>query len=202
MEINSKAPINSLTWFAAGFASVPVTVVLHEFGHYSAGRFLGWRDIALHYSTVRLTSGGMVVASAIHAPWKVAVFYIVGPIVSLAFIFVAALLARRPGPHPFSAACALSAAVRFLWPLVIGTMLLFGTGRNYLLMDEFYFAVNTGIPPLLSLFSSAALAAVGFFWMVRRLWHRELALPLVALAVGVAAGFAFYLRFLGPHLLP
>ena len=35
-----------LTWFAAGFASVPVTVVLHELGHYLAGKFLGWRDLA------------------------------------------------------------------------------------------------------------------------------------------------------------
>lgn len=192
-----------LTWFAAGFASVPITVVLHELGHYSAGRFLGWRDLALHYSSVRLASGGPVVASAIHAPWKVAFFYVAGPIVSLAILFVAALLVGRPGPLAVSAACGLSSAVRFLWPLSMGTMFLVpGIERNYPNLDEFNFAVNIGIPPLLSMFSSSFAAAVGLFWMARRLWHRELALPLVALAVGVAAGFAFYLWFLGPHLLP
>ena len=75
-------------------------------------------------------------------------------------------------------------------------------GSSYSKLDEFDFAVSMGIPPLLSLFFSSFAAAVGLFWMARRLWHRELALPLVALAIGVAAGFAFYLLFLGPHLLP
>lgn len=192
-----------LTWFGAGFAAVPITVVLHELGHYAAGRFLGWRDLALHYSSVRLASGGQVVASAIHAPWKVALFNAAGPMVSLAILFLAAWLAGHSGLRTVSAACSLSSVVRFLWPLTMGAMLLLpGGGRSYPNLDEFNFAVNLGIPPLLSLFSSAFAAALGFFWMARRLWHRELALPLVALAGGVGAGFAFYLSFLGPRVLP
>lgn len=192
-----------LTWFGAGFVSVPVTVVVHELGHYTTGRFLGWQDLALHYSSVTLASGGQVVASAIHAPWKVALFNAAGPIVSLAILFVAEWLAGHPGLRSISAACSLSSVVRFLWPLTTGTMLLLhGSGRSYPNLDEFNFAVNLGIPPILSLFGSAFAAALGFFWIARRLWHRELVLPLVALSGGVGAGFAFYLWFLGPHVLP
>lgn len=186
---------------------MPVSVVLHELGHYSAGRFLGWRDLALHYSSVRLASGSPVVASAIHAPWKVAVFYVAGPIVSLAIIFAAALLAGSPGRHAIPAGLALSSAVRFLWPLGTGIVLLLrrivGSHAPFHPdLDEFNFAVNSGVPPLLSLFSSFFAAAIGVFWMARRLWHRELAFPLVSLVLGAAAGFAFYLGFLGPRLLP
>lgn len=192
-----------LTWFGAGFTSVPFTVVLHELGHYATGRFLGWRDLALHYSSVRLASGGQVVATAIHAPWKVALFDAAGPMVSLVILFLAAWLAGHSGLRAVAAACSLSSVVRFLWPLTTGAILLLpGSGRIYPNLDEFNFAVNLGIPPLLSLFSSAFAAAVGFFWMARRLWHRELALPIVALAGGVGGGFAFYLWFLGPHVLP
>jgi hypothetical protein len=194
-------------WFAAGFASVPVAVLLHELGHYTTGRLLGWRDLAFHSSRVDLASGGPIVASAIHAPWKVALVYAAGPAVSLALIFVAALLVGGSGRQAMPAALGLSSAVRFLWPLATGIVLVHrrivsNHGPFHPDLDEFNFAVNSGIPPGLCLFSSFFAAAIGLFWMARCLWHRELASPLVSLALGVAAGFAFYLGFLGPRVLP
>lgn len=194
-------------WFTAGFASVPVAVLLHELGHYATGRLLGWRDLAFHASRVDLTSGGSIVASAIHAPWKVALVYAAGPAVSLALIFVAALLVRGSRRQAVPAALGLSSAVRFLWPLATGVVLVLRRiVSNHAPfdpdLDEFNFAANSGIPPGLCLFSSFFAAAIGLFWMTRRLWHRELASPLVSLALGVAVGFAFYLGFLGPRVLP
>ena len=194
-------------WFAAGFASVPVAVLLHELGHYTTGRLLGWRDLALHFSRVDLASGGPIVASAIHAPWKVALVYVAGPAVSLALIFVAALLVGGSGRHAMPAALGLSSAVRFLWPLATGIVLVLRSiVRNHAPfhpdLDEFNFAANSGIAPWLCLFSSFFAAAIGLFWMTRCLWHRELVSSLVSLALGVTAGFAFYLGFLGPRVLP
>lgn len=204
-------------WFAAGFASVPVAILLHELGHYTAGRLLGWRDLAFHYSRVNIVSGGSIVASAIHAPWKAALMRAAGPAVSLTIIFVAALLAPgkgrialqvgRPGRYAVPAALGLSSAVRFFWPLAAGAVLLLRTmlgnpASFHPDLDDFNFAANLGISPLLSLFSSFFGAFAGFFWMARHLWHRELALLLVSLVLGTAAGFAFYFGFLGPHLLP
>jgi hypothetical protein len=194
-------------WFAAGFASVPVAVLLHELGHYTTARLLGWRDLALHCSRVNLASRGPIVSSATHAPWKVALVYVAGPAVSLALIFVAALLVGGPGRHAMPAALVLSSAVRFLWPLATGIVLVLrrivsNHAPFHPDLDEFNFAANSGIPPGLCLFFSFFAAAIGLFWMARCLWHRELTSSLVSLALGVAAGFAFYLGFLGPRVLP
>ena len=194
-------------WFAAGFACVPVTVLLHELGHYTAGRLLGWHDLAFHYASVRLTSGSPIVASPIRAPWKAAFVYVAGPIVSLAIIFVAALLVGRPGWDAVSAAFGFSTAVRFWWPLATGSVLLIRRIASndtpfHPDLDEFNMAVDIGIPSLLSLFSSFFAAVVGLLWIVKQLWRRELAFPLASLTLGIAAGFAFYFGFLGPHLLP
>jgi len=194
-------------WFAAGFASVPLSVLFHELGHYTAGKLLGWRDLAFHYSSVDLASEGSIVASVIHAPWKAALVYVAGPAVSVAIIFFATLWVGRPGGHAVPTAFGLSSAVRLLSPLATGTVLVL---RRILTnhapfdpnLDEFNFATNLGMPPLLFLFSNFFAAAIGLFWTARRLRHRELAFPLVSLALGIATGFAFYFGFLGPHLLP
>src|SRR4029077_6116521 len=159
-------------WFTAGFASVPVAVLLHELGHYTTGRLLGWRDLALHSSRVDLASGGSIVASAIHAPWKVALVYVAGPAVSLALIFVAALLVRGSRRHAMPAALGLSSAVRFLWPLATGIVLVLrwivsNHAPFHPDLDEFNFATNSGLPPWLCLFSSFLAAVIGVFWMIR-----------------------------------
>lgn len=194
-------------WFATGFASVPVAILLHELGHYTTGRLLGWRDLAFHYARVNLASGGPIVAGATHAPWMVALGYVAGPAVSLALIFVAALLVGGSGRHPMPAGLGLSSTVRFLWPLATGIVVVLrwivsNHAPFHPDLDEFNFAANSGMPPWLCLFSSFFAAAIALFWMTRRLWHRELASPLVSLALGVAVGFAFYLGLLGPRVLP
>lgn len=194
-------------WFGAGLVSVPVTALLHELGHYAAAELLGWSDIAFHYSSVTLISGGPIVATPIHAAWKVAIIEIAGPAVSLAIIYIAASLSYRSSLHIAGAALSLAAAVRFVFPLATGGILLLrAMARNRAAfhpnLDEFYFAENWGIPPFLVLLSSVLAAGFGVFFMIRSLWDRELISRFVSVVLGIAAGFAIYSGFLGPRLLP
>ncbi|MDB5694089.1 MAG: hypothetical protein JWO81_3152 [Alphaproteobacteria bacterium] len=199
------AQAKSDPWIAAAklaFLSLlimPLTVLIHELGHFAVPFLLGL-PAQLHPSSI---SGG---AELNKAPgWMVALQTGAGPLASLLMSLAGAALYGRDPRRLWALALAICPASRFaVTTTYLGARLLFLLeGRFYAAhpnFDEHNFAVASGLPPLL-VAAAATLFLFGLiFWLLRRTERRRRIPFALALAAGIAAG-ATLLVTLAPPVL-
>src|SRR5687767_9924151 len=106
MRVRERAR-RAIGWGVWCLLWVPVTILLHELGHWSAAFWLGFPDPVLHYSSI---SHGDI---ARWPPWTHGVVGLAGPTVTVVITLAACgwLLVRRDARWPF--ALAVSAVSRF-----------------------------------------------------------------------------------------
>ncbi len=203
-------------WLAGGVGgavAAPLSIVLHELGHFAAYAAFGFPDPVLRYASVSwagsgewttlFRAGDMAAAAALAEPWKVAVGAAAGPVVSYLTAIVCVLAVRRSGPGPLSLVLGLglSAPGQGLGALMVLVINLFGGGFIGS-QDEAWVASIAGI-------SSSLTALPGVACLVLAPWFLVTAIPrgrrlrvVVPVAGGMVLGLFGWLGWLGPLLLP
>jgi cytochrome bd-type quinol oxidase subunit 2 len=178
---------------------IPLTVLIHELGHFAVPLLLGL-PAQLHPSSI---SGGAELNKA--AGWMVALQTGAGPLASLLMSLAGAALYGRDPRRLWALAVAICAASRFIvTSAYLGARLLFLLqGRVYAAhpnFDEHNFAVAAGLPPLL-VAAAATLFLFGLiFWLLRRTEKRRRLPFALALAAGIGAGATLWVMLAPPVL--
>ena len=129
-------------WLAGGVGGVvaaPLSIVLHELGHFGAFVAFGLPDPVLRYASaswagsgewLTLFRAGDMAAAALAEPWKMAVAMAAGPAVSYLTAIICVFAVRRFGPGPLSLVLGLglSAPGQGLGALMVLAINLFGGG--------------------------------------------------------------------------
>lgn len=191
------------------FAAIlmPASTVLHEAGHYLAGRVFGYDMRMLHASTL-----GAPESSAIASPpyWDIAAIAFAGPLVTLMIALAAAVAWRRVPTRDWAFALAFLAPIRMLTNVAYVAVYAFITilqmfqdlrwesNPNF---DEYVGAMALGITPQPFLVVQAV--ALGAFWT----WLVMTAPPgtrlprLLGSAAGAGIGMFAWFNGLGAALM-
>ncbi|HEX8364924.1 MAG TPA: hypothetical protein VF603_06545 [Allosphingosinicella sp.] len=178
----------------------PLTILIHELGHFSVGLATGL-PVELHPTSV---SGGAEPGAA--ADWLVALQAGAGPILTVVMAVAFAALNKSGPGRLWALAGAIAAASRLLVTTAFLGMrlLLLVLGRPFQgtpNFDEHNVARALGLPPML-LAAAASLFLVGLYaWLLRRI-PRGRRLPFVFASIaGVAAGAVAWTALPPPVLL-
>lgn len=166
---------------------VPLTILIHELGHFSVGLATGL-PVELRPTSV---SGGAEPGAA--ADWLVALQAGAGPIVTVVMALVFAALYRSDPRRLWALAGAVAAASRLLVTTAFLGMrlLLLVLGRPFQgtpNFDEHNVARALGLPPMLMAAAASLFLIALYAWLLRRI-ARGRRLPFVLASIaGVAAG--------------
>jgi hypothetical protein len=188
----------TITLCAIAAVVAPVTIVLHESGHFLAGLALGMHGVRLHFASVSS------MAAAEGAPaWQRAAMAGAGPAVTLAIVLACCVAIARSGPRPLLVATALVAGMRSLAICVVylRARVIHPGAPLEGSFDEVNAARGFGLSPELVIGASIVVLAAAFVFIVRRLPHGGRAASLGAVVLGGSVGIALYLRLLGPMIL-
>ena len=185
----------------AGWSALmaPLSVLLHETGHFAVARTLGF-PARLRVASI---SDGAELGQA--PDWMVASQAAAGPIVTLALVLVAARLYARDPTRLWALALAAAAPVRFLVTgAYLGALILvalrgsrFGGTPNF---DEYNAAMAMGVPALPIAAAVTVLLAVFWIWLARSIPRGRRTLFILAIAVGAVTGMYLWME-VGPSLL-
>ena len=171
---------------ASAAVAVPLTVLLHELGHFIVARSLGFRDVRLHAFATEYTAGNYPETHRFYVA-------VAGLAVTVILTVLAGTLALR-SPRPFSLAICLAAPVRGLVWLPI--LLLVATGRATVEGgDEMRLARLTRLPleGFIAFSLLLGLYALGATVVALRQRPRPERLPIsLGLFVGMATGWMAY----------
>lgn len=203
-------------WLAGGVGgavAAPLSIVLHELGHFGAFAAFGFPDPVLRHTSVSwahsgewvalFRAGDLAAAAALAEPWKMAVTMAAGPAVSYLTAIVCVFAVRRFGPDPLSLVLGLglSAPGQGVGALMVLAINLFGGGFVGS-QDEAWVASIAGI-------SSSLTALPGVACLVLAPWFLVTAIPrgrrvrvVVPVVGGMVLGLFLWLGWLGPLLLP
>jgi hypothetical protein len=181
--------------------AAPVTVVLHELGHYLVGAVFGFPGLVLRYGSV-----GSAAAEHGFPLWQLGLQAAAGPLVTILVTLLCCFHVAWRGPHIVAVATGLVAPIRFLIGVVyLGYAVLIWLrggrmeGTNF---DEYNVARASGIP-LELLLGLEVLFMVGAWWYLgARIERRERWVALLSVGVGMVLGLLLWLSVLGPRLLP
>jgi len=201
----------AVTWIGASVIAVPLSVLLHELGHFLAYWIFGFQGVALHYAssthTVEKTlwqliySGNLEAAAALLPLWKVGLATTAGILTSYVVTIGCCVFAARKSPHPLVIALGIFSPVRFLSGIPTIVWILQGK-RITAGTDEAHLAVLTGIPLLLLNFAGLLVLVLAWIWLLRRIPKDHRWISVGSLVLGLAFGIFLYFGVLGPRLLP
>ncbi|MEM7112909.1 MAG: hypothetical protein AAF614_10795 [Chloroflexota bacterium] len=187
-----------LSWFVICLAVAPLTLLLHELGHYLSARLSGAEALKLHWLSISFE------LESLSQRGKIAVA-IAGPLISWLIILGCYLLIPSTKTSiwlPLILCSGLFANIRALVGLgpIIRTVL-GHKGIVFTGLDEWEFARLLGLPPLSVIVASllTMLAALLYFSqqaLLLRGWAH-----LAILFIGYAISLFLYAR-IGPRLLP
>ena len=199
----------ALRWGVGGLAAAPLSVLLHEFGHYLAYVALGLPGVTLHYASVSWTGSSELMralmerdyaAAASIAPLsQVAVGMASGPVATYLVVAACCCLCAKWFPHPLFVAVGCLSNVRILGPLSVVVLQLLGTVRST--CDECVLSALTGLP-LALLVAPGLVSLVGAGWWLARYFpggSRRLAAA--SMVAGFVVGTTVYGAYVGPLLL-
>jgi hypothetical protein len=179
----------------------PVTVLLHELGHFAAGAVFGFPELVLRYGSVDSAA-----AEQGFPLWQQGIQASSGPLVTLSLTLLCCFYVARRGPHMLAVTTGLVAPVRFLiggvyFGYAAYVWLLGGRmeGSNF---DEYNVARASGIP-LEVLLAIEVMFMLGAWWyLASRTERRERWSALFAVGTGMVVGLLLWLGSIGPRLLP
>src|SRR5262249_40184045 len=156
-------------WLGSTILAVPLTVMIHELGHFLPAVVLGIHHVRIHYESTTyanddrfwglIQAGAKAQATALFPFWKVATVEIAGPLMSLAMLFAGANFARRFWIAAVIGTVGLShfvAPALFVWRNFRNARHGLPTTQPWR-TDEFDFWVLTGVPVRPILFCELAL---------------------------------------------
>ena len=179
---------------------VPLTIMLHELGHYLAALSLGSPNPTLHYSW---TSPGDLASKDSSIGGVVG---LAGPAVTVILsLFACAWIVVR-GPARWAFALAVSAASRFVvavpYTVINIVARLMGASLSPPAFDEHKAGIALGWSGDALLASTAIVLAGVLICVGVKLPHGERSIAWPGLVIGTALGWIFWMAFLGPTLLP
>ncbi len=179
---------------------VPLTIVLHELGHYSIALWLGFPNPALHYSSV--TYGDVTARPASLS----GIVGLAGPAVTVILAVFACGWILLHGPARWTFALAVSAASRFVvgvpYTVVNIVMILVGGHLRPPAFDEHKAGTALGWSGD-ALLASTAVVLVGVLLCIGfKLPRGERSVAWPGLLLGTVLGWALWMTLLGPVLLP
>lgn len=189
--------LRATRWFSSGLIAAPLTIVIHEFGHFLAGLAFNHPRIAFHYASV--SSGA---TEAAYPPWQLATVAAAGPLVTCATVIVCCYLVGRYRSHPLLVAAGLFAPLKFSVGFVFVCYWLSGARDSSPNFDEFNVAKHADISPFIPILIGALVLVGGWFWLIRGIPRNNCILDLATSIVGGAIGLTLYLTVIGPRLLP
>ena len=202
-----------LTEVTGGAIAAPLSIILHELGHFGAFAGFGFPDPVLRFSSASwagsgefralFRAGDMEAAAALAEPWQVTVGSAAGPIVSYLTAIACVLAVRRFGPGPLSLVLGLGLAAPLqgvaAFPVLATN--LFGEGFTGN-QDEVWVAWLAGIPSSLAVLPGLACLVLGYWFLVKAIPRDRRVRVLVPTLVGMVLGGFLWILWLGPLLLP
>ena len=188
-----------LRWCGWPLLLAPLTIFLHELGHFLAAVALGFPDPQIHFSAI---SHGDVSG---RPAWQSGVVGLAGPAVTAAFVFGGLALTFRAPRLRFGWALAFAAASRFFVgvPYTIANLIALASGRRLdpPAFDEYKAGEALGW----SGDATLAVSSLLFFAVLLRLAlgvsRGQRTAGWLGLIVGTVAGWAAWFAA-GPYLLP
>jgi len=200
-------------FFLTSALSVPPTMMIHEFGHLITAIVLGFHHVRLHYESVSyadqdrfwalIQSGATAQSASLARFWKVAAMEIAGPLASIITLFVAAKFAKR-----YWIASVIGAVG--VWRFIAPALFLWVNFRNarrglppmhHWGMDEFDFALLTGIPVRVTFAIELILIVIGLVLVGRAMQRGTRLSAWAAMLCGTFVG-VHYWYLIGPRVLP
>ena len=202
-----------LLFFLASTLILPLTIMIHEFGHLIMAILLGFHHVMLHYESVSyadqdrfwglIQSGATAQAAELAPFWRVAVMEIAGPLASIATLFVTTRFAKRYWIASIIGAVGVwrfIAPALFVWVNFRNARRGLPTTRHWG-MDEFDFALLTGIPVGATFAVELALIVIGLVLLARALQRGTRWSAWAAILCGTFVGVHYWYT-LGPRILP
>lgn len=202
-----------LLFFLASTLIVPLTLMIHEFGHLITAIVLGFHHVQLHYESVSYADqdrfwgliqlGARAQAATLTPFWRVAAMEIAGPFASILTLFVMTRFAKR-----FWIVSVIGAVG--VWRFIAPALFLWINFRNarrglppmrHWGMDEFDFALLTGIPVGMTLAVELTLIVIGLLLLGRTMQRGIRLSAWAAMLCGTFVG-VHYWYILGPRILP
>jgi hypothetical protein len=179
---------------------VPLTIVLHELGHYLAALSVGSPNPVLHYSW---TVPGDLPSQA---PLVDGIIGLAGPAVTVVLALFACAWLYLRGPTKWAFALAVSAVSRFIVAVPYTTISivvrLLGGHVRPPAFDEYKAGTALGWSGD-ALLASTVIVLVGVLVVVgRKLPRAERGIAWTGLVTGTALGWICWMLLLGPVLLP
>jgi hypothetical protein len=189
-----------LPWAAWCVLLAPLTIVLHEVGHYAAALWVGSHNPVLHYSW---TDPGNLPAKGASTD---GVIGLAGPAVTIILSLFACAWILWRGPARWAFALAICAVSRFVvavpYTLLKIVVLLTGGSLGAPAFDEYKVGAALGWSGD-ALLASTAIVLIGVLLFVgRRLPAGERSAAWPGLLSGTTLGWACWMLLLGPALLP
>lgn len=187
-------------WGAWSVFFVPITIVLHELGHYSAALLAGSPNPVLHYN---LTSPGDLAGQDGSIG---GVIGLAGPAVTVILsVFACGWILLR-GPARWAFALAVSAASRFVvevpYTVISSLARLTGSTLSPPAFDEYKAGIAFGWSGDLLLASTVFVLAGVLVFVGLKLPRGERSTAWPGLVIGTIVGWACWMLLLGPLLLP
>lgn len=181
-------------WLLFAMLAAPLSIAVHELGHYFMAQWMGATDIVYHWAAVTFNEEQFL------APFRLGLIAITGPIVSYAITLLCWRL-TRDRLIPFVAALGFFAPMRGL--VGLGFIIQRGLGRLSpgLDFDELEAARNWGITPFITVLISLAVLIFGVQFFSRKVWREKGALAWVAMFAGSLIGLYLW-TLIGPIIFP
>lgn len=202
-----------LTRVGGGAIACPLSIVLHELGHFGAYVALRLPDPVLHFASAGWTgasefkrlwrSADLEAAAAIAQPWQVAVGTAAGPVVTYLTVIACVLAVRRWGPGPGALVFGLGLAAPLRWLIGIPVLYLNLRGnRTTSNTDEGWVAAITGIPETLLFLLGLACLLLACWFLVKAIPRNQRVGVVVPTLAGIVLGGVVWVSWLGPRILP
>jgi hypothetical protein len=184
--------------FLCAFVASPAFIVLHEWGHFMAGRTLGWNP-KLHYAETRFdvpkekfTQRGMVISTS------------AGPLLQAVLGTAGFLCLRRSRLHRLEATATPGDWVATTLALNFGRWLrsFAATPSHPMPDDEAYISRAMDLPAWLLPYFLGVVAVVAIVATIRLHPPGARLMPFLSLGAGGGLGALLWMKVAGPFLLP
>ncbi len=204
------------TWLpglAGGAIAGPLSIVLHELGHFGAYVAFRFPDPVLRFSSAGWTgsaqfkglwrAGDLEAAGAIAQPWQVAVASAAGPLVSYLTAIACVFAVRRFGPGPLSLVLGLGLSAP-LHALVLVILLFRKLGGQSFRsnQDDVWVAWLTGIPESFALLPGITCLLLTYWFLVTAFPRERRVQVFVSVFSGIVLGGLLWIQWLRRLVLP